>query len=338
MTHTPARYLVVLDVGHGNCCIVKDDNGVVVIDTGLGTTLLEFLTANGIKSVDVVLLSHADQDHISGLVQLLASNEVSVGRVRLNTAAKNTRLWKNLLGELEDQERQGKLNWQIQLTSDSGEDYSLGRVKIDILAPGKKLAGLGPGGRTDDNESITTNTVSCVVHLSQGADSIAVIPGDIDDVGLKDLVRRLGGQRFAVPILVFPHHGGLSGTGPSPDFAASICDLFQPRTVIFSIGRGKYATPRPDVVEAVRRQARDVRIACTQLSEHCSVSTPQDDPVHLLHFYSEGKSERSCCAGTMLVDLDAAPNLVPSEKEHAKFVERNAAKALCRRPLPPATD
>ena len=101
----------------------------------------------------MVLLSHADQDHISGLIYLLASTEVTIERVRLNTdAAKHTQLWKNLVYELELQESQGKLNWEVQLTDDSDEDYSVGKVAIDVVAPGKALAALGPGGKTGDDK------------------------------------------------------------------------------------------------------------------------------------------------------------------------------------------
>src|SRR5689334_20557252 len=81
------RYLAIVDVGHGNCSVLQDSNGTVVIDTGPGTTLLEFLKKEKIEKVDVVLLSHADSDHISGLIQLLACGEFQIGRVRFNSDA-----------------------------------------------------------------------------------------------------------------------------------------------------------------------------------------------------------------------------------------------------------
>ena len=69
-------YLAILDVGHGNCAVLTDSKGIVVIDTGPGSALLEYLSEKNIKTIDVVLISHADQDHIGGLIQLLFSKSV----------------------------------------------------------------------------------------------------------------------------------------------------------------------------------------------------------------------------------------------------------------------
>jgi beta-lactamase superfamily II metal-dependent hydrolase len=336
--HLP-RYIAILDVGHGNCCVLKDDRGVVVIDTGLGTSLLEFLRENGIKHIGTVLLSHADQDHISGLTHLLASKEVSVDRVRLNSdAMKRTAVWRSLVYELEDLQSTGQVDCQVQLTADSGEDFSVGKVKIEVLAPGIALAALSPGNSTEDGKLISTNTVSCVLRLSQDGRPIVILPGDIDDVGLDDLIRRRTADPNApsidAPLLVYPHHGGLSGLGDPGEFASKICRTFRPDTVVFSIGRGKHDTPRPAIVEAIRRSFSGIRIACTQLSEHCAVDAPADNPSHLLPIFAKGKSERSCCAGTMLIDVDAGNQLAPSAVDHGAFVTKSASSALCQRHLP----
>ena len=56
--------LTILDVGHGNAAVLADTGGVVVIDCGKGGTLLDYLETVGIKKVDVLLISHADSDHI----------------------------------------------------------------------------------------------------------------------------------------------------------------------------------------------------------------------------------------------------------------------------------
>ncbi|MFY9820530.1 MAG: MBL fold metallo-hydrolase [Thermoanaerobaculia bacterium] len=77
--------MTILDVGHGNCAILQDSNGVVVIDAGLGNSLEIYLREQGIRRIDVILISHADQDHLGGLISLLASQAVEIGRVRLNT-------------------------------------------------------------------------------------------------------------------------------------------------------------------------------------------------------------------------------------------------------------
>lgn len=332
MTNLPKNYVAILDVGHGNCSVVSDSGKTSVIDTGLGTSLLEFLRQHGITELEFVLLSHADQDHISGLLHLLASGEVSIGKIRLNTdAAKSSKLWKNLVYELEQQESKGKLNWEVQLTEGSNENFGVGSVNLDVIAPGKVLASLGPGSTTNDGDKISSNSVSAVVILSKNGKIISVFPGDIDRTGLKDLKRRLNGKQFTTPVFVYPHHGGLSGSGDSKEFCVDVCDLFGPNVVIFSIGRGKHETPRPEIVAEIRKKIPSVRIACTQLSEHCASSVPTLDSNHLLPVFSNGRTKRKCCAGTMVIDIDTEGMILPTSAEHSMFIDSHVSASLCRR-------
>ena len=57
-----SRHIAILDVGHGNCAVLEDEEGVVVIDAGPGGSLLQYLEDRRIEVIDLVLLSHADQE------------------------------------------------------------------------------------------------------------------------------------------------------------------------------------------------------------------------------------------------------------------------------------
>jgi competence protein ComEC len=72
-------------VGHGNCTVLVDTDGVVVIDAGPKSKLFKFLKEKHITKIDVLLLSHADQDHIIGVSDLLASGEIEIKKVYVNT-------------------------------------------------------------------------------------------------------------------------------------------------------------------------------------------------------------------------------------------------------------
>ena len=81
----PDRSLTILDVGHGNCAVIKDPQGTIIVDAGPGTALLEFLDRESINSIEVILISHADKDHLSGLLALIGTKKIKIGCVRLNT-------------------------------------------------------------------------------------------------------------------------------------------------------------------------------------------------------------------------------------------------------------
>jgi beta-lactamase superfamily II metal-dependent hydrolase len=62
--------LTILDVGHGSCAILAEATRIVVFDAGPKTGLLEFLLQHQIDTIDLVMISHADRDHIEGLIAI----------------------------------------------------------------------------------------------------------------------------------------------------------------------------------------------------------------------------------------------------------------------------
>src|SRR5256885_5882175 len=60
-----SRYLAILDVGHGNSAVLVDAEAAVIIDTGRGDQLRQYLHEQGIGKIDLIILSHADADHRS---------------------------------------------------------------------------------------------------------------------------------------------------------------------------------------------------------------------------------------------------------------------------------
>jgi len=321
--------LAILDVGHGNCAVLIDTNGVVVIDTGPGSSLLEYLTERGIKIVDVVLISHADQDHIGGLIQLLASKVFCIKRVLLNTdSEKDSAVWDDLLYELNRANNANELQFEISLTHNRSGEFDQGAVNIEILGPSKYLAGKGPGSKDKKGRKITTNSISAVIRLSKDKNPIALLPGDLDEVGLTDLIG--SGVNLNAPLVVFPHHGGRAGSTNMTEFARKLCAQVSPKMVIFSNGRGQRGTPIPEVVEAIRQRVPFIRIACTQLSEHCAKSLPPSLFTHLNNVFSAGRESNKCCAGTIVIALDSVDTIFPDYDAHQEFIKLAAPTALCR--------
>ena len=159
-----------------------------------------------------------------------------------------------------------------------------------------------------------------------------LLPGDLDEVGLDNLIE--SGVDAKASIAVFPHHGGTTGKGDMATFASRYCNAVEPENVIFSIGRGRYNTPRPEIVDILRRKLPKSRVLCTQLSEHCAGKVPNEDPAHLTDKASRGRELRKCCAGTIVITLGkAAPTLFPILDTHSEFIARAAPTALCMRPM-----
>lgn len=323
------RCLAILDVGHGNSAVLVDSEGVVVIDTGLGSSLLEYLLESEITTIDAVVLSHADDDHIGGLVQVLSCGKFHIRSVHLNTdSAKGSRRWDDLLYELERTDLKGELDFNTSLTRGSEAKLDRTEVQVEILGPSKYLAAKGPGSTDRIGRKLTSNSVSAVTRLSKGGKPIALLPGDLDHIGLDDL--RASEVDATAPIVVFPHHGGRTGSTDLGAFAKNLCELTSPAMVIFSIGRGRHSTPRPEIVAAIREGLSEVWIACTQLSEHCASGLPISSPKHLNDSFAQGREGRKCCAGTIVIDLDDPTTILPQRSNHESFIREMAPTALCR--------
>lgn len=322
----PVGKLTVLDVGHGNSAVLVSGGRTVVVDAGPGSSLLEFLRECRIDEIHEIFVSHADQDHIEGILALLGEN-IRIHSVRVNTdSLKQSELWNDLLYELEQKRLAGRVCFQVGLTAND-PPYTFGSVTVTVLGPSPYLAGKGPGSTDAKGRAISSNSVSAVLRVAVGAERGILFTGDLDGVGLDDL--RRSNVSLGADVLVYPHHGGRAAHNDTA-FASKLAERVGAKHVIFSIGRAGRNTgnPKPQVVSAIRKALPQARIACTQLSAHCAASTPSDDPTHLLSVFARGRSTRACCAGSLVLNLPLR-DVTPVHKRHLAFIKKNARTAMC---------
>lgn len=322
----PLERLVVLDVGHGNCAVLHSQGHTCVIDAGPGTTLLEYLRTEGVSEIDVVVLSHADQDHIGGLIGLLTSGTVKVHRIFLNTdSEKASATWADLIYELGRQWESGALTFETSITAQL-PPITIGKAILEVIGPSPAIAALGPGQQTPQGARITSNTISAVIRVNYNGNPVGLLAGDLDGTGLADITARAA--NMAAPLVVYPHHGGGSGTN-ADNFTHEFVTATKPTTIAFSNGRTRFANPQLAVVQAVRAAAPTARIICTQLAMMCAKDTPKADPAHLTGAVANGRDARRCCGGSIVVDLGATLALYPEHGAHLTFIRANASSAMC---------
>lgn len=323
------RHLCFLDVGHGNSTVlIAGEESVVIVDVGRQSALSEFLLQQGITQIDSIYLSHADADHIGALTGIIATQQVSIGRVFLNgDASKETKTWDDLLYVLDRARKAGLLEASPALVA--GETERLpGDVCLRVLGPSWYLATKGAGSTHRSGGKIQTNSISAVISITVAGATLALLPGDLDGVGLADLMEN--GTDMRASILVYPHHGGRPGGSTEPGlYARTLLGAVNPKLVVFSIGRGQYATPNPETVLAIRDTIPDARIVCTQLSQHCAKELPNQPATHLSQVFARGRAGRACCGGTVVVPLDDLAAVLPKATPHGEFIRTNAPTALC---------
>lgn len=220
-----------LDVGQGDAIFIEAPNGnQLLIDGGpSGGALLRSLGREMSfwdRTIDVVLATHADQDHVGGLPSVLQSVNVTnvVTTENVSTTGVYTAFKKAL--------------------AENGVHHILARAPGRIiLDDGVVFEILFPNGNTTDWE---TNTASIVGRLSYG-DTSFLLTGDSPQSVEKYLVGAHGGKINA-DVLKLGHHG--SKTSSSEVFLSAV----SPEYAIVSAGRGnKYGHPNKEVIDLLSK-------------------------------------------------------------------------------------
>ena len=176
--------LTVLDVGQGLSVVARTSRHTLVFDTGpryasgLDTgelVVVPFLRERAVRTVDVLLISHGDNDHAGGAASVIR-------------AIKTTRIMSNA-------------DLPIASVRACREDqrWDWDGVEFEVLGP--------PHGARSDN-----NNNSCVLRIGTRSWQI-LIPGDIEKEAEEELLQRLGPAALAADVLVAPHHGSRTSSG-----------------------------------------------------------------------------------------------------------------------------
>lgn len=228
-----------LDVGQGDAAFMVTPNGTnVLVDGGLKDRALGFLVwkyrlddPNATVTIDHLILSHADRDHVEGLVPLLGHPRIAVRHIWHNGIAVFTGGFNEELGDVTDGVlttlhsgtadleglalSSGFREW-IDAATASGATYAAideSAGVLDIGDPAIRIEILGPrrasGGGLPwfDDKSHTINGHSVVFRVVYGHVR-AFFSGDLNIEGSRYLLEPAGAAlRFNAHIMKSPHHG-----------------------------------------------------------------------------------------------------------------------------------
>jgi len=328
MKMTDLPRLIILDVSHGNCSILQDTEGTIIVDCAHGDTLIETLRHLEISHIDRIMISHADQDHFKGFIDLLADQSITVKHVHINPdKVKNTLVFTALNLAIKDAQTRMETSREF-LNSDMTGQLDVGEVAIEVLFPSKNMLS---GDKDLKGRNLTSNSVSAVIRLVYKSRGAALLTADIDQVGLDNLLTTH--SKIEADVLIFPHHGGNVGVGrekDNQDFTASLCSQVKPKLVLFSTGRDKHNNPRKEIVKTVLQTIPDVHIMCTQLAKSCSSDILAITPIHLTSLPSKGKESNHCCGGTVVINLKETATTYDPDSDHKLFVKNHVVSALCK--------
>jgi competence protein ComEC len=222
-----------LNVGEGDAIFIQAPSGrTALIDGGPDTSVLRQLSTVSpwyVRTIDVVIPTHPDADHITGLIDVLERYKISY--IIQSSVLGDTPVWNSLESEIQKSAEQGTK----VITAMRGQMIDLGGgVFLEVLMPDRNVP------------NVDTNVGCVVTRLVYGATSF-MFSCDAPQ-NIESYLVYLDGKNLHSDVLKAGHHG--SGNSSSPTFIGFV----DPQYAVYSRGcDNKYGFPSPETVATFKQ-------------------------------------------------------------------------------------
>ncbi len=221
-----------LDVGQGDSIYVRAPNGrSLLIDGGPDGKVIErlrLLKPASDRTIDLVVETHPDKDHIAGLIK--AFEQYDVKKLLRSEISSGTTFDRSL-----DQHAKDEPGLET-ITARRGERIFLDKkhgIYIDILFPDQ-----------DTGHFKETNEASIVARLVYGTTSF-LLNGD-SPIDVENFLTEHDGAGLRTTVLKLGHHGSKTSSGDA------YLEFVQPEYAVISAGKNnRYHHPSPETMERI---------------------------------------------------------------------------------------
>lgn len=190
-----------LKVGKADAIVLRCGGETMVIDCGEdedGEEVLDFLADNGVRKVDVLLITHYDKDHVGGADKVVEG--IEVGRVLVSAYIGTSKQYEEFIAALQSADIAAE---QVEQTT----KLNLGSAAVTVEPPASYEM-------PDDGEEYDNN-FSLITTVEFGTRRM-VFAGDIEKERIREWLD--GGTAQECDVLKVPHHG---------QYTSALKDLFK---------------------------------------------------------------------------------------------------------------
>ncbi len=256
--------LTALDVGQGDALLIRSGRSAVLVDTGNSDGMLRReLGRAGVYQLDVVIITHPDDDHCASLGTL--GGYVDVKRILMAQDVFTCGCDKcTKLLQLADRCSSGASKQGLR----QGDCIQVGALSLEVLWPERFT---DEGGNGD--------SLCLMAHVDvngDGAvDSKALLTGDAEAEQLEALAK--AGRLEDVDVLKVGHHGS------KVSLSEETARLLKPEVALISVGEGnRYGHPSEEVLQQLSgvgtrifRTDEDGTVTVTFAEGHLTVNTQE---------------------------------------------------------------
>lgn len=218
-----------IDVGQGSAILVQSNDKNTLIDTGdekYYNKLDAFLSNNQINSIDQIVLTHNDPDHVGNVDRLIKTRKVgtviqSKYGYKKNASTKDVKELNAAVSKYHTK--------TVKVKKGNKIDFGCG-MKGEVLSPWKNYK--------------KVNQTSLVIKMVYGKYSY-LFTGDIYSSNEKELIKK---YNVKSTVLQIPHHG--SYTSSSEQFLKKVGAKY----AVISCGKNNpYNHPRPEAMKRIKK-------------------------------------------------------------------------------------
>lgn len=211
-----ALTLTVFDVGKADAMVVQTEHSVTVIDTGNkgdGKKIEKFLEKQGIDTINTLIITHFDKDHVGGAARL--ANRLKIETVYVPNYQSASEEY------LSFAEKAKETNLTItQMPMHSEQVWRADDAAFTLYAPNESFYG--------NNEE---NDFSLCLLLQHGKNTF-LFAGDAEDARQKEIMSLNIGK---VTFLKYPYHGNYLPT------TEAFLDVFSPEMTVICCSKKEFA-------------------------------------------------------------------------------------------------
>lgn len=234
-----------LDIGQGDCIIVKSESGrVYMIDGGSSSKknigkyiITPYLKYYGITRIDYCIVTHSDSDHVSGILEILEQKKSD--RIQIDNF---------MIPEPDESLKDETYKKLLQLAKENCKKVSYIKKFDMIQDKNLKIVCIHPErGYYSDS----ANAYSAVLSITNNSNSI-LLTGDLEKDGETSVIETLNQHRNLFPksytLLKVAHHGSKNST--SDEFLERV----NPDISVISCGKkNRYGHPHDELLNRLKK-------------------------------------------------------------------------------------
>ena len=246
-----------IDVGQGDCILIRTVDQTVLIDAGTDLsedTLHSYLAAGGVSEIDLLVCTHPHEDHIGGADRILEAFDVK--RILMPEVSVQTVTFEKLTEAI-------NAEGAILEHPVPGDSFALGDLQFTVLAPTDSQF-FFDDSLSDSIDDGDANDSGIVLRLDYGTTSF-LFTGDAEESTEASMLESYPIWKLDCDVLKLGHHG--SNTSTSEEFLQAV----SPQWAVISCGAGNdYGHPHREILNrlldsgldeaAIKRTDRDGNI------------------------------------------------------------------------------